>query len=73
MQYWAVPDSGAIVALSIPAGSTIDFELIARRPGLPAVPGLSIPAAAGRGDAGSDRRRHLCVPPPAHSEQRRRC
>lgn len=43
MPYWAMPDSGAIVALSIPVGSKIAFELIARRPGLPAVPGLTIP------------------------------
>jgi MFS family permease len=43
MQYWAVPDSGAIVALSIPTGSSLDFELSARVPGLPAIPGVSIP------------------------------
>ncbi|HMG71035.1 MAG TPA: hypothetical protein VK544_07950, partial [Gemmatimonadaceae bacterium] len=43
MQYWAVPASGAIVALSIPAGSHIDFDLAARRPGIPAVPGVTIP------------------------------
>jgi hypothetical protein len=44
MQYWAVPDSGAIVALSIPVGQRIDVDLSARRPGLPAIPGISIPA-----------------------------
>lgn len=43
MQYWAVPDTGAIVALSIPAGSHIDFDLAARRPGIPSVPGVTIP------------------------------
>ncbi|MEX2110127.1 MAG: M20/M25/M40 family metallo-hydrolase [Gemmatimonadaceae bacterium] len=43
MQYWAVPDTGAIVALSIPAGSHIDFDLAARRPGIPPIPGLEIP------------------------------
>lgn len=43
MEYWAVPDTGAIVALSIPAGGHIDFDLAARRPGIPAVPGLTIP------------------------------
>jgi hypothetical protein len=43
MQYWAVSDTGAIVALSIPAGSQIDFELAARRPGIPSVAGLTIP------------------------------
>jgi len=43
MQYWAVPDSGAVVALSIPAGSRFDFDLAARRLGIPPVPGLTIP------------------------------
>ncbi len=43
MQYWAVPDTGAIVALAIPAGSKIDFDLAARRPGIPPVPGVTIP------------------------------
>jgi hypothetical protein len=43
MQYWAVPDSGAIVALSVPAGAHIDFELSARRPGIPPIPGVTIP------------------------------
>jgi hypothetical protein len=43
MQYWAVPDSGAIVGLSVPAGAGFDFELAARRPGIPAVPGVVIP------------------------------
>ena len=43
MQYWAVPDSGAIVALSIPAGGHIEFDLAARRPGIPPVPGVTIP------------------------------
>ncbi|MEP6550224.1 MAG: M20/M25/M40 family metallo-hydrolase [Gemmatimonadales bacterium] len=43
MQYWAVPDSGAIVALSIPTGSHVDVDLAARRPGIPPVPGVVIP------------------------------
>jgi hypothetical protein len=43
MPYWAMPDTGAIVALSVPPGSHFGFELIARRPGLPAVPSLSVP------------------------------
>src|SRR5450830_880393 len=43
MQYWAVPDTGAIVALSTPAGGHIDFDLAARRPGIPPVPGVTIP------------------------------
>jgi hypothetical protein len=44
MEYWAVPDSGAIVALSIPPGQHIVFDLAARRPGLPAIPGIAIPS-----------------------------
>jgi hypothetical protein len=43
MEYWAVPDSGAIVALSIPTGQHIDVDLAAWRPGLPAIPGITIP------------------------------
>ena len=43
MQYWAVPDTGAIVALSIPPGGHIDFDLAARHPGLPSIPGVTIP------------------------------
>jgi hypothetical protein len=43
MQYWAVPDTGALVTLSVPAGSHIDFDLAARRPGIPPVPGVTIP------------------------------
>jgi hypothetical protein len=43
MEYWAVPDTGAIVALSIPADGHIEFDLAARRPGLPLVPGVKIP------------------------------
>jgi hypothetical protein len=43
MQYWAIPDSGAVVALSVPAGARIDFDLAARRPGIPPIPGVTIP------------------------------
>jgi len=43
MQYWAVPDTGATVALSIPAGGHIDVDLAARMPVIPSVPGVSIP------------------------------
>jgi hypothetical protein len=43
MEYWAIPDTGATIALSIPAGSHIDFDLAARRLGIPAVPGVTIP------------------------------
>ena len=44
MEYWAVPDSGAVVGLSIPAEGHIVFDLAARRPGIPTVPGVTIPA-----------------------------
>jgi len=43
MRYWAVPDSGAIVALSIPPGAKIDFEVVSRVPGIPSIPGVTIP------------------------------
>jgi hypothetical protein len=43
MEFWAVPDTGAIVSLSIPVGGHIDFDLAARRPGIPTVPGVTIP------------------------------
>ena len=43
MPYWAVPDTGAIVALSVPTGSHIELELVSRQPGLPKVPGLTVP------------------------------
>lgn len=44
MQYWAVPDSGALVALSIPAGGHVSVDLAARQPGIPPIPGVAIPA-----------------------------
>ncbi len=43
MQHWAVPETGAIVSLSIPAGSHVDLDLAARRPGIPPIPGVTIP------------------------------
>jgi peptidase M28-like protein len=43
MEYWAVPDTGATVSLAIPAGGHIDFDLAARRPGIPPVPNMTIP------------------------------
>jgi hypothetical protein len=43
MQYWAIPDSGALVELSVPAGAQIDFDLAARRTGIPPIPGVRIP------------------------------
>jgi hypothetical protein len=43
MPFWAMPDSGAVVALSVPLGTRVALELIARRPGIPKVPGLTVP------------------------------
>jgi hypothetical protein len=43
MEYWAVPESGATIALSIPAGGHIDLDLAARRLGIPPLPGVTIP------------------------------
>lgn len=42
MEYWAVPEGGATIALSIPAGGRLDFDLAARRPGIPPVPGVTM-------------------------------
>ena len=44
MQYFAVPDSGAVISLAIPVGAHIGVDLAAIRPGLPALPGVRIPA-----------------------------
>ena len=43
MEFWAVPDSGAVFALSIPPGTPLDLELVSRVSGLPAIPGVNIP------------------------------
>ena len=43
MEYWAVPDTGAIVAFALPPASHFTFELAAQRDGLPPIPGVSIP------------------------------
>lgn len=43
MQYWAIPDSGAVIELSVPAGRQIDFDVAARRPGIPPIPGVRTP------------------------------
>ena len=44
MEYWAVPDTGAIVALSIPPDGHMEFDLAARRPGIPPIPSVKLPA-----------------------------
>lgn len=43
MEFWAVPDSGAVFALSVPPGTPLDLELVSRVSGLPAIPGVNIP------------------------------
>jgi peptidase M28-like protein len=43
MQYWAVPDSGAIIGLSIPAASHINFDVASRRPGIPQAIAVTLP------------------------------
>jgi hypothetical protein len=43
MEYWAVPEGGATIALSIPAGDHIDLDIAARRQGIPPVPEVTIP------------------------------
>ena len=42
LRYWAPSDSGAIVSLSVPAASTPKLEIVARSPGIPALPGVTI-------------------------------
>ncbi|MGH7604102.1 MAG: M20/M25/M40 family metallo-hydrolase [Gemmatimonadaceae bacterium] len=43
MQFWAVPDSGATLGLTIPANGHLDFSVGARRSGIPSIAGVSIP------------------------------
>jgi hypothetical protein len=43
MQYWAVPDTGAIISLAVPAQTHLTFELAARRDNVPPIPGVTIP------------------------------
>jgi hypothetical protein len=43
LQYWAPPDSGFTITLTVPGGSTPELELRARSDGIPALPGITIP------------------------------
>jgi hypothetical protein len=43
MEYWAVPDSGAVFSLAVPVGRHISVDLVARRTGLPSLPGVQLP------------------------------
>ena len=42
LRYWAPSDTGALVRLTVPAGSTPTLEIIARCPGVPTLPGVTI-------------------------------
>jgi hypothetical protein len=41
--YWAPSDSGALLSLTIPVGSTPTLEILAYSLGIPALPGITIP------------------------------
>jgi hypothetical protein len=43
MQYWAVPDSGAVMSLSIPATSHLELDVASRRPGIPQAIAATLP------------------------------
>src|SRR5439155_7393931 len=43
LQYWAPSDSGAVIALRVPANAHPELEIAARRDGLPALAGVIIP------------------------------
>jgi len=48
LRYWAPSESGAMLSLTVPAGSTPTLEIVARSPGIPTLPGLTIlPRPAG--------------------------
>jgi hypothetical protein len=42
LRYWAPSDAGALLSLTVPAGSTPILEIIARSPGVPTLPGVTI-------------------------------
>jgi len=46
-EYWAIPDSGAVVELTVPADGQIEFDLAARRSGIPPLAGVRIPPRPG--------------------------
>jgi hypothetical protein len=43
LDYSAPPDSGVTLALTLPAGGSVSLDLTARLPGLPALPGVTLP------------------------------
>jgi hypothetical protein len=42
LRYWAPSDAGALLRLTVPAGSTPTLEILARSPGVPTLPGVTI-------------------------------
>jgi hypothetical protein len=42
-EFWNVPDSGAVFSLAVPPGRQLDVDASARRMGLPAIAGVTIP------------------------------
>jgi hypothetical protein len=42
LQYWAPSEFGAILSLSVPAASSPKLEVVARSPGIPPLPGVTI-------------------------------
>jgi hypothetical protein len=43
LRSWAPSDSGALLSLIVPAGSTPKLEILAYSPGIPTLPGITIP------------------------------
>jgi hypothetical protein len=66
--YWAPSDSGALLSLIVPAGSTPKLEILAYSLGIPTLPGITIPPRPANvvpvqsGDV-TIVRRHVSVPP----------
>jgi hypothetical protein len=68
LRYWAPSDSGVILSLSVPAASTPKLDIVARSPGIPALPGVTIvprPANVVPVDSGDLTlvRRFVSIPP----------
>jgi hypothetical protein len=43
LEYSAPPDSGIVLALTVPAGSSVSLDVLARSRGVPSVPGVQLP------------------------------
>jgi hypothetical protein len=68
LRYWAPSDSGAVLSLIVPAGSTPKLEILAYSLGIPTLPGITIPPRPANvvpvqsGDV-TIVRRHVSIPP----------